>query len=231
MYPDITTISSGTQEIRQGVLSQHCGSISPRVSQFPVGLRFLVSTPFFFGRSLFLGLMSHPRVVDASDRRVPRSPVPFPFFEFWFSYGLWFRPRWYGSQRMRSSMYSCYSLHKSKSRSRRFPQLRVGCPVWNHTSLLHLEDLLLDLQRWNRISVPSLHDCAKLKQVLPLPQIVSGSARSWPALEQVDGSTVAGSHGPGSSDENRNTRRRLDTFSSPDDENVRSAVLFISVPL
>ena len=27
----------------------------------------------------------------------------------------------------------------------------------------------------------------------------SGSARSWPSLEQVDGSTAAGSHGPGSS--------------------------------
>ena len=54
---------------------------------------------------------------------------------------------------------------------------------------------------------------------------VSGSARSWPSLEQVDGSTAAGSHGPGSSDDNRNTRRRLDTFSSPDDEHARSAVL------
>ena len=34
-----------------------------------------------------------------------------------------------------------------------------------------------------------------------------------------------GSHGPGSSDDNRNTRRRLDTFSSPEDEHARSAVL------
>ena len=42
---------------------------------------------------------------------------------------------------------------------------------------------------------------------------VSGSARSWPSLEQVDGSTAAGTHGPGSSDDNRNTIRRLDTFS------------------
>ena len=42
---------------------------------------------------------------------------------------------------------------------------------------------------------------------------VSGSARSWPSREQVDGSTAAGSHGPGSSDDNRNTRRRLDTLS------------------
>ena len=33
---------------------------------------------------------------------------------------------------------------------------------------------------------------------------VSGSARSWPTVEQVDGSTAAGSHGPGSSDDNRN---------------------------
>ena len=34
-----------------------------------------------------------------------------------------------------------------------------------------------------------------------------------------------GSHGPGSSDDNRNTGRRLDTFSSPEDEQARSAVL------
>ena len=43
-----------------------------------------------------------------------------------------------------------------------------------------------------------------------------------------NGSTATGSfgsHGPGSSDDNRNTRRRLDTFSSPEDEHARSAVL------
>ena len=55
---------------------------------------------------------------------------------------------------------------------------------------------------------------------------VSGSARSWPTLEQVDGSTAAGSHGPESSDDNRNTRRRLDPSSSAGDEQSRSAVLF-----
>ena len=49
---------------------------------------------------------------------------------------------------------------------------------------------------------------------------VSGSARSSPSLERVDGSTAAGFRGPGSSDDNRNTRRRLDTFSNPDDENA-----------
>ena len=35
---------------------------------------------------------------------------------------------------------------------------------------------------------------------------VSGSARSWPSVEQIDCSIAAGSHGPGSSDDNRNTR-------------------------
>ena len=77
----------------------------------------------------------------------------------------------------------------------------------------------------------------------------SGSARSWKnsdiamaprplglsgpmaqrhlmtVLEQVDGSTAAGSHGPGSSDDNGNTRRTHDTFTSPEDEQSRSAVL------
>ena len=54
---------------------------------------------------------------------------------------------------------------------------------------------------------------------------VSGSARSWPSLEQVDASTATGSDGPGSSDENRNTRRRLDTSTSPYDEQARRDVL------
>ena len=56
----------------------------------------------------------------------------------------------------------------------------------------------------------------------------SGSARSWNILGHSDGFTATwslGSHGPGSSDDNRNTRRRLDTFSSPEDEQSRCAVL------
>ena len=43
----------------------------------------------------------------------------------------------------------------------------------------------------------------------------SGSASSWNVLGHGDGSTATGplgSHGPGSSDDNRSTRRRLDTF-------------------
>ena len=56
----------------------------------------------------------------------------------------------------------------------------------------------------------------------------SRSARSWNILGHCDGSTATGSlgsHRPGSSDDNRNTRRGLDTFSSPEDEQSRSAVL------
>ena len=41
----------------------------------------------------------------------------------------------------------------------------------------------------------------------------SGSARSWKFLGHSDGSPAAGSHGPGSSNDNRNTRRRLEMFS------------------
>ena len=56
----------------------------------------------------------------------------------------------------------------------------------------------------------------------------SSSKRSWNILGHSDGSTATGSlgsHDPGSSDDNRNTRQRLDTFSSPEDEQARSAVL------
>ena len=47
-----------------------------------------------------------------------------------------------------------------------------------------------------------------------------------------EGSTATsplGSHGPGSSDDSRHTRRRLDTFTSPEDEHARSAV-FLRFP-
>ena len=52
---------------------------------------------------------------------------------------------------------------------------------------------------------------------------VSGSpAGSWPLPQEVGGSTVTGSRDPGSMDENRNMRRKLET--SLDDENSCGAV-------
>ena len=55
---------------------------------------------------------------------------------------------------------------------------------------------------------------------------VSGSpAGSWSLPGQIDGSTATRSRVPSSLDENRNTRRRLDKDTSPDDENARGVLL------
>ena len=54
------------------------------------------------------------------------------------------------------------------------------------------------------------------------------SARPWNIFGQNNGYTAAGSlgsHGPGSSNDNRNSRRRLDIVSSPLDEQARRAVI------
>ena len=40
--------------------------------------------------------------------------------------------------------------------------------------MVHLEDLRLDSRRWNRLSAPSLHACARSKQVRPQPQMFPG---------------------------------------------------------
>ena len=71
-------------------------------------------------------------------------------------------------------------------------------------------------------TAPSLHACARSKQVqLPL-QAFPGQQDL--GLHRLMAPTATRSHGPRSSDDNRNTRRRLDTFSNPDEENARSAV-------
>ena len=60
----------------------------------------------------------------------------------------------------------------------------------------------------------------------------SGSESSWNVLGHGDGSTATGSlgsHGPGSSDDNRNTKRRFDTFSSP--EKTWAECRFTTVPM
>ena len=55
---------------------------------------------------------------------------------------------------------------------------------------------------------------------------VSGSARSWPTIEQVDVSTAAGSQGPGSSDDNRKTTTKaLILPQAQEDEESRSVLL------
>ena len=106
------------------------------------------------------------------------------------------------SYKLRSCRYSFRACPDSKIASKRFPR------QWPRAASVTTLDT-------NATSVSS----------------GSGSQRSWNILGHSDGSTASGSlgsHGPGSSDDNRNTRRRLDTFSSPEDEQSRSAVLLRS---
>ena len=90
------------------------------------------------------------------------------------------------------------------------------------------------LQHWNRASA-LLQNLSSLtaricKIETDATSLSSGSdsARSWNILGHSNSSTAAGSlgsHGPGSCDDSRNTRRRLEKFPSPEDEQARGAVL------
>ena len=80
----------------------------------------------------------------------------------------------------------------------------------------------LCLLQWKKTSTLSPHVFARLKRIqrpllaTPAPQALGTYSDShW--LPRVPW--------PGASDDNKNTRRGLDTFSSPDDEHARSAVL------
>ena len=64
------------------------------------------------------------------------------------------------------------------------------------------------------------------KVMLPLPRAyLDPPAGSSSLPERIDGSTATGSHDPKSSEEGKNTRRRLEKFTCPDDENAPSTVL------
>ena len=97
------------------------------------------------------------------------------------------------SQRMRSSTPSFRSLHNSNSRSRKSLLLRIGCPVWIHISRRHLRISRPDLQRWNRISAPSLHVCARSRRMQPQHQMYP--VRHDPGL-QVNRLTAPQPQGP-----------------------------------
>ena len=60
------------------------------------------------------------------------------------------------------------NLYTSKRRSLKFLLSRHGCPEEIHISRKHLEISRVDLQRWNRMSVPSPLVCASLRHMLPL---------------------------------------------------------------
>ena len=71
----------------------------------------------------------------------------------------------------KNSMPFSLNLYTSKRRSLKFLLSRHGCPVWIHISRKHLEISRVDLQRWIRISVPSLHVCGNSRHVLPQHQM------------------------------------------------------------
>ena len=126
--------------------------------------------------------------------------------------------------RMRSSMPFCqiFSFRNTDRANSCYHDLDVPYGFTYHENTWILRP---GLQRSNRTSVPFSARLCKVETYAASASNVSGSARSWLSLEQVDGSTAAGSHGPGSSSDNRNTRRRLDISPNPDDEHARSAVL------
>ena len=74
------------------------------------------------------------------------------------------------------------------------------------------------LQVLSNTSMPSLPTCSHSRQELLPPQACQDLGS-----RQVGDSIATGSRDTGSTDENRSTRRKLET--SPDDENLRSAVL------
>ena len=109
---------------------------------------------------------------------------------------------------------SCKTRPGSTIASKRFP--RQWPRMMRKSRILNkwLAALQPVLPHWKRMQRPSPVD--------PARQDLGKK------LGHSDGSTATGSfgsHGPGSSDDNRNTRRRLDTFPSPEDEQSRSAVL------
>ena len=133
-----------------------------------------------------------------------------------------------GAQRMKSSMLSSRTLYTLKRTSRRFLLLRIGCLGWTRTSQKTLGDSAIRLtemeQNFNALSTRM----CKLETGAAFGSSGPDSARSWNMLGHSDCSTALaslGSHCPGSSDDSRNTRCILDTFSSGEDEHARSAVL------
>ena len=65
--------------------------------------------------------------------------------------------------RIKSSMLFFQNLHTEKPRSWKSLLSRIWWLECDHTWQMHLEDMWPDIQRWNRISEPSVHDCAKLR--------------------------------------------------------------------
>ena len=167
--------------------------------RFFVGFLFLVSTLFCSN------LMSQPRVVDASGTPVPDSPMQFSSSNVGSPHGSGHDLDGMGTcfgNTLDEKFDALVSKFVPFETSLKLVLSRDGCPAWIHISRKHLGILRLDLQRWNRNSVLSL--------IARMCKFETCTASASNVFEQVDGSTAAGSHCPGSSDDSRNTRRRID---------------------
>ena len=126
---------------------------------------------FAFSRSLSLGLMSQSRVVDASDRPVPNSPVQFTSSNFGFPNGsgsdldgIGTRPGITADEKLDAllSKFVHFEMQIAQIPTLTNWMSRVDSLITKHSEILRL-----DLQRWNIISAPSAHDCAKSKHMQP----------------------------------------------------------------
>ena len=148
--------------------------------RFPYDLLFQVSATQF----CCFPLASMAHIDDASDRPVPKSPVQFTSSTCGSLNGSGSDLDGMGT---RPGITADVKLDALLSKFAHFEALisRIGCPEWNHTSQMHLEDLRLDFPGWNRISAPSLHACARSKQVLPLPQMFPDQQDLGPHLNRL----------------------------------------------
>ena len=102
--------------------------------------------------------------------------------------------------RMKSSMPFSQNLYTSKRRSLKIPALTAWMSrMDSQISNTHGDfgNRLTEMEQ--KFSALTARMC-KFETHAASASNVSGSARSWPTLEQVDGSTAAGSHGPGSTE-------------------------------
>ena len=176
-----------------------------------------MSTHFCFG------LMSRSRVVDASGTPVPYSPMQLTSSNFGF-------PKGPGSDLDgRGTRSGSTTDEKFDALLSKFVHFETQIPSITNS---HITQTLGDFSTGLTEMEQNLNALTTRRCKLET-SAASGSsgpdwARSCNILRLSDGSTATGSlgsRGPGSSDDNRNTRRRLDTFSSTEDEHARSAVL------
>ena len=116
--------------------SEHFGSISPCVSK--VFCWFLVLCLHIF----CFDLMSQSRAIDASGTPVPKSPMQLISSNFGSFNGsgsdfdgMGTRSGSTTDEKLDALLLNLYT---SRRRSRKFLLLRLGCPVWIHTSQLPL---------------------------------------------------------------------------------------------